>query len=396
MSDPLLAYRDRFPILSTCTYMVTHSLGAMPRGVHAKLEEFARLWEERGVLAWHDRWWTMPLEVGDFLGKMLGAPAGSICMHQNVSVCESIVASCLDFSGRRNKVVFEEMNFPSVIYVWEERRRQGARIVTVPSGDGITIDTQRLLDAIDDETLIVPISHVLFKSAFIQDAAAVVEKAHKVGAYVLLDVYQSAGTVPLDLTALGVDFATGGSVKWLCGGPGAGYLYVRPDLQDRFKPAVTGWAAHAAPFAFETGPIRHTHGIARYLHGSPAIAPLYQALAGYEVLAEAGITNIRAKSIRQTTRMIERAMGYGWRVNSPLDTSRRGGSVILDVPHGEAVAMELIQRGFIVDHRPNAGIRSAPHFYTTDEECDATIDEIRDILDTRAYEAHRGAATAAR
>ena len=395
MNDPLLRYRDEFPILKSCTYMVSHSLGAMPRGVHDRLTEFARTWEERGVLAWSEGWWTMALRVGDLLAKILGAPPGSILMHQNVSVCESIVASCLDFSGKRNKVVYEEMNFPSVMYVWEERRRGGARIVTVPSDDGITVDTERLVDAIDEETLIVPISHVLFRSAFIQDVAAVVEKAHRVGAYVLLDTYQSAGTVPVDLAGLEVDFATGGSVKWLCGGPGAGYLYVRPDLQDKFRPAITGWAAHAEPFAFETGAIRPADGIARYQHGTPSIAPLYQALPGYEIVAEAGVDKIRAKSIRQTSRMIDLALGRGFKVNSPLDASRRGGSVIVNVPHSDAVAEELIRRRFIVDHRPKAGVRIAPHFYSTDEECEAIIAEVGAILETRAHERHAGAPKAA-
>jgi kynureninase len=394
VSDPLLRYRDRFPILETCTYMVSHSLGAMPREVGPRLQEFARMWAERGVLAWSDGWWRMPLTVGDVLARILGAPAGSVCMHQNVSMCMSIVASCLDFSGRRNKVVYTDMEFPSVMYVWEERRRLGARIEAVPSEDGVAVDTQRLVDAIDETTLVVPISHVLFKSAFIVDAAAVVEKARRVGALVVLDLYQSAGTVPVDLAALGVDFATGGSVKWLCGGPGAGYLYVRPDLQGRFQPAVTGWAAHAAPFAFETGAIRPAEGIARYQHGSPSVLPLFAALPGYEIVAEAGVAAIRAKSVRQTSRMIELALARGFKVNAPLDAARRGGSVIVNVPHSEAVAAELIRRRFIVDHRPGAGIRIAPHFYTTDEECEATIEEIGKILDARAYERHLGAGAA--
>lgn len=388
MSDPLLRYRDEFPILRTCSYMVSHSLGAMPRGAADRLAAFAATWAERGVLAWAEGWWTQPLTTGDLLARILGAPPGSICMHQNVSVCESIVASCLDFSGPRNKVVYTSLNFPTVMYVWEERRRLGARIVEVPSEDGIHVETQRLLDAIDEQTLVVPISHVLFRSAFIQDAAAVVEKAHRVGALVVLDIYQSAGTVPVDLTALKVDFAVGGSVKWLCGGPGAGYLYVRPDLQDAFRPAVTGWAAHAAPFAFETGPIRPAAGIARYLHGSPAVAPLVAAEAGYEIVLEAGVEAIRAKSVRLTTRMMEAALARGWKVNSPSDPARRGGMIVVGVPHGEAVTRELIARRFIVDHRPGAGIRIAPHFYSTAEECDAAIEEIARILETRAYEKH--------
>lgn len=368
--------------------MVSHSLGAMPRGARRNLDEFARMWETRGVLAWHDFWWEAPLKVGDQLAEILGAPPGSICMHQNVSVCSSVVASCLDFTGPRNKVVYTSLNFPSVMYVWEARRRAGARIVEVPSEDGISVDLQRLLDAIDEKTLVVPVSHVLFKSAFIQDAAAIVEKAHKVGALVVLDVYQSAGTVPLDLTGLKVDFAVGGSVKWLCGGPGAGYLYVRPDLQDKFEPAVTGWAAHAAPFEFETGPIRFAGGIARYLHGTPAVAPLFAAQAGYAIVGRAGVGNIRAKSMRQTARMIELARERGWVVNSPLEASQRGGTVVFNVPDGKAVATELIRRKFMVDFRPGAGVRMAPHFYSTDEECESVIAETAEIIATRAHLSH--------
>ncbi|HXI03421.1 MAG TPA: aminotransferase class V-fold PLP-dependent enzyme [Candidatus Saccharimonadales bacterium] len=386
MTDPLLRYRGEFPILEKFNYMVSHSLGAMPRAARTRLEEYARMWEERGVLAWTEGWWEAPLTVGDQLAAILRAPAGSVCMHQNVSVCAAIVASCLDFSGKRNKVVYTDLNFPSVMYVWEEHRRRGARIEMVPSEDGIGIDTGRLVDAIDEETLIVPISHVLFKSAYIQDVAAVVEKAHAVGALVMLDVYQSAGTVPLDLTALGVDFATGGSVKWLCGGPGAGYLYVRPGLQPRFRPAITGWAAHAHPFDFETGSIRPVEGIGAYLHGTPAVAPLYAARAGYEIVAEATVEAIREKSVKLTTRMIEAALGHGWRVNSPRDPARRGGSVVIDVPNGKEVAAELIRRGTLVDFRPGAGVRLAPHFYTKQEECDAAIAQMAEIVSSRAWE----------
>ncbi|HKY32469.1 MAG TPA: aminotransferase class V-fold PLP-dependent enzyme [Candidatus Polarisedimenticolia bacterium] len=377
--DPLLAYRGQFPILSRYTYMISHSLGAMPRGVRERLQEFADLWNERGIQAWEEGWWEMPRRVGDVLGGILGAAPGTITMHQNVSVAESIVASCLDFSGRRNKVVYTDMNFPSVMYVWEARRRHGARIHMVPSDDGITVDTGRLVDAIDETTLVVPISHVLFRSAYIQDVAAVTAKAEKVGAMVVLDCYQSAGTVPFSLEDLGVHVAVGGSVKWLLGGPGAGYLYVRPDLINRFEPAITGWAAHAHPFDFTIGPIQYAEGIMRWMHGTPAVAPLYQCLPGYEMIREIGVEAIRAKSMRQTARMIEAARARGLRVNSPLDPHRRGGSVVIDVPGGERVCRELIRRGHLVDHRPGAGVRAAPHFYTTDDECDATIGEMAAI-----------------
>ncbi len=389
--DDLLSYRPQFPILDKSTYLISHSLGAMPKGVLDRMGEYATTWAERGIRAWAEGWWEMPLTVGNLLARILGAPAGSICMHQNVSVGESVLASCFDFSGKRNKVVYSEMDFPSVMYVWEERRRIGARIEVVPSDDGITVDTQRMVDAIDEQTVVVPISHVLFESAYILDAPAIIEKAHRVGAYVILDIYQSAGILPVDLTALGTDFAVGGSVKWLCGGPGAGYLYVRPDLQDRFRPQVTGWMAHAQPFAFEPGPIRYAQGIARYLHGSPAVAPLFAATPGYETVLEIGVEKIRKKSMRQTSRLVEKAMARGFTVHSPLDPAKRGGSVVLDVPHGQEVASELLRRDILIDFRPGAGNRIGPHFYTSDEECDRVVDEIADILGTKAFERHRAA-----
>lgn len=378
--DELLKYRAEFPILSRYTYMISHSLGAMPRGVHDRLREYADLWDQRGIQAWEDAWWEMPKKVGDVLGRILDAAPGSITMHQNVSVAEAMIASCLDFSGPRNKVVYTDMNFPSVMYVWEAHRRLGARIRSVPSDDGITVDTQRLVDAIDEETLVVPISHVLFRSAFIQDVPAIMQKAEKVGAIVVLDCYQSAGTVPFSLKELGVHFAVGGSVKWLLGGPGAGYLYVRPDLHNRFEPAITGWAAHAHPFDFKIGPIDYADGIMRWMHGTPAVAPLYQCLPGYEMVQKIGVQAIRAKSMRQTARMIEKARALGLRVNSPLDPARRGGSVILDVPDGRRVCDELIKRKILVDYRPGAGVRVAPHFYTTDEECDTVVEQADAIV----------------
>jgi kynureninase len=268
------------------------------------------------------------------------------------------------------------------MYVYEAHAKAaGARIVEVPSDDGITIDTQRMVDAIDDQTLLVPISHVLFKSAYIQDVRPIVEKAHRVGALVVLDCYQSAGTVPFSVKDLDVDFATGGSVKWLCGGPGAGYLYVRPELRETLEPKVTGWMAHRAPFAFEPGEVDYASGIQRFLHGSPAIPTLYAAESGYDLVNEIGVERIRAKSLRQTTRLIELADERGWRVHSPRRAEQRGGSVILDVPRADAVTRELEARHVLVDYRPGAGIRLGPHFFNTDDEVDSAVAEIQSILD---------------
>ncbi len=393
--DDLLSYRNQFPILENANYLINHSLGAMPRRTYDRLHEYAEMWATRGIHAWAEGWWEMPITTGDKIARIIGADAGSVAMHQNVSVCQSVILSCFDLTGKRNKIVYEAMNFPSVMYVYEAHARAaGARIVEVPSDDGITIDTQRMVDAIDDRTLLVPISHVLFKSAYIQDVKPIVEKAHRVGALVVLDCYQSAGVVPFSVKELDVDFATGGSVKWLCGGPGAGYLYVRPELRTKLQPKVTGWMAHRAPFAFEPGEIDYADDIRRFLHGSPAISTLYAAESGCDLVNEIGVERIRAKSIRQTTRLIELAGEQGWRVNSPRDAARRGGSVILDVPHAGEVVRELDTRNVLVDYRPGAGIRIGPHFFNSDEELEEVVAEIRSILETKAYEKHLAASGA--
>jgi kynureninase len=211
---------------------------------------------------------------------------------------------------------------------------------------------------------------------------------------VVLDAYQSAGTVPFNVKELNVDFAVGGSVKWLCGGPGAGYLYVRPDLQAKLEPKTTGWMAHEAPFAFEGGPIRYAHNITRFLHGSPSIPALYAAKSGYSIINEIGVERIRAKSTRQTARLIELAEDAGFRVTSPRNPEERGGTITVALEHAASVTKELIRREFIVDYRPGAGIRISPHFYTKDEELDLVMREMRSIVDTRAYAEHETAGAA--
>ena len=391
VDDPLLGWRPQFPILERTTYLVSHSLGAMPRAAAQRLQEYTDTWATRGVRAWAEGWWRMPITVGDAVGRIIGAPPGSIVMHQNVSVCQALILSCFDFSSKRNRIVYEGLNFPSVMYVYEAHRALGAEIVTVESDDGITVPLDRYLATIDERTLLVPLSHVIFKSAFIQDVAAIVRRAHEVGALVVADLYQSAGTVPVDVGGWDVDFATGGSVKWLCGGPGAGYLYVAPRLRTKLAPRLTGWMAHRAPFAFETGAIEYADDASRFLHGTPSVPALYAAQAGYEIVTAAGVDAIRAKSVRQVQLLVDLALERGFRPHAPEDPERRGGMVILEVPHGQAVTRELLRREVIVDFRPGAGIRFSPHFYTTDDEIRRALDETRQIVDSQAYQAHETA-----
>ena len=379
MTDPLIAWRREFPILETCTYLVSHSLGAMPRRTAEYLQQFADEWSSRGVRAWHEGWWEAGRTTGDLLAPVLGVRTGTISMHQNVTVAMAIIASCHRFEGGRNRIVMTDLEFPSNIYLFGGFRRYGAEIIVLKSADTIQTDLQALLDAIDERTALVPLSYVLFKSAYIQDAAAVIDKAHRVGAQVILDVYQAAGTVPLEIEKLGADFAVGGSVKWLCGGPGAGYLYVRPDLANRLEPGIVGWAAHAHPFAFTPEPIQYADAPERFQSGTPNVPSLYSARAGYEIVAQIGVTAIREKSLRLTRRLIDRAKDAGFRINTPEAEAQRGGSVIIDAPHGMAVADELIRRDVIVDYRPGAGIRMAPHFYNTAEEIEHAMDVLTEI-----------------
>jgi kynureninase len=392
--DDLLKWRNEFPILEKAVYLISHSLGAMPRATYDRLHEYADIWATRGVRAWAEGWWDMPVTVGNEIARIIGADPGTVVMHQNVSVCQSLVLSCLKPTPQRNKIVYSELNFPSVMYVYEAHARDGnLRIEIVKSDDGITVPLERMLAAIDETTLVVPFSHVLFKSAFLQDAKAIIDRAHEVGAMVVLDTYQSAGTVPFSVKELNADFATGGSVKWLCGGPGAGYLYVRPDLQNTLEPKTTGWMAHEAPFAFDTS-LRYASDITRFLHGSPAIPALYAAISGYQIINEIGVEKIRAKNVRQTDYLIRLAEEAGFRVTSPRNAAQRGGTITVAHEHAAAMAKELIRREFIIDYRPGAGIRISPHFYTTDDELELVIEEMKKISDSETFREHEAAGAA--
>ena len=376
--DELLAWRREFPILERTTYMISHSLGAMPRGAEDALREYTNVWATRGIRAWEEGWWEMPLRVGDLVGSIIGAAKGSVAMHQNVSVCQTIVTSCFDWSGRRNKLVTDGLNFPSNEYIYYGLRRQGARVCPVESADGMTLPTERIVDAIDEETQLVSVSHVAFRSSYVQDLAAITRRAHEVGARVVADLYQSTGILPVNVGEWSVDFATGGSVKWLCGGPGAGYLYVRPDV--KLEPAATGWMAHARPFGFEGGPIEYADDGFRYLNGTPNVPAMYAARTGYEIVNQVGVDAIREKSLRQTALLMELADEAGIAVRTCREARLRGGVVTLDVPNGKEVTAELGRREVLVDYRPGAGIRVAPHFYTSDDEVRRTVAEVISIV----------------
>ncbi|HZI41856.1 MAG TPA: aminotransferase class V-fold PLP-dependent enzyme, partial [Gemmatimonadaceae bacterium] len=391
MNDPLLAFRGEFPILERTTYLVSNSLGAMPRAVPDRLAEYVDEWAELGVRAWGGAhgWWTKPIDVGNEIAPLIGAGQGEVVMTPNVTIGQATVLSALDYTSPRDTIVMTELDFPSVRYVYDSlARRLGARIVVIPSDDGIGIDTERLVAAIDDRTRLVAISHVLFRSAFIMDAEAICKRAHDVGALVSLDAFHSVGVMPVDVQRLGVDFLTGGVLKWLCGGPGGCFLYTAPAVAHRLTPALTGWQAHAHPFAFETT-MTYADDAFRWLGGTPVVPALFAATEGPRIIRKAGIERIREKSKRQTATLIELADERGYRVTAPRDPERRGGTVAFDVPHGYEVSETLLANDILVDYRPNAGIRVAPHFYTSDEELRRVVTMIDDILATGDWRAQR-------
>lgn len=393
--DPLLQWRDEFPILEKCTYLISNSLGAMPRGVYDSLNTYADTWSTLGVSAWgksHDSnptWWELNGAVGDKIAPLMGASAGTVLVHQNASIANSILFSAIDFSDtRRNKVVITDMDFPSDVYVLRQWLPPHMEIHTVKTQDGITIDPQAILDAIDERTKLVSVSHVLFRSAYILPAQEIVNKAHAVGAQVVFNGYHSIGVIPVDVSAMNVDFYIGGMLKWMCGGPGGVFMHVRSDLLPSLKPKVTGWFAHKQPFAFDLDNFDLREDAYRLMNGTPGIASLYAIQPGVDVITQVGVENIRAKSMRQTALIIELADSAGIEVVSPRDAETRAGTVTVRPDHAYEVSRELLARNIVIDYRANAGIRIAPHFYNSDDEIRNTLATIVSILEDGSWKQH--------
>jgi kynureninase len=391
VSDPLLSHRERFPVLARTNYLISNSLGAMPIGVRDSLDRYADRWATRGVRAWAEEWWMLPMEVGDLVGSLINAGPREVSMHLNVTLAAATVLSCFDWRAERNVVLATDMNFPSLLYLYQQHQREGLVVRQVESRDGIGVPSEQLIASIDERVRLVALDHVLFRSAYVQDAKAIIAAAHERGALVLLDAFQSIGTVPVDVQDLDADFVAGGCLKWLCGGPGACFLWVRPDLAQELEPRLAGWMAHVDPFAFDPQGLKRRHDAYRFTTGTPNIPGLLAARPGLEIVAEIGPRAIRAKSERQTARLVALAQERGWRVTCPLDPARRGGTVAIDVPEGKAVCQELLARDVIVDYRPKAGVRVSPHFYNTDDELDACVAEIEDVLRTGAWRRHADA-----
>lgn len=389
-SDKLLQWRREFPILERCNYLISNSLGAMPRKVGASLKFYADTWGEHGVSAWGMGWFELPQTVGSKIAPLMGAAKDTVLVHQNASIANSILFSGMDFSdSRRNKVVITDMDFPSDIYVLRRWLPDAMQVHCVKSPDGITIDTDELLDAIDERTRLVSVSHVLFRSAYIMPAKAIVDKARRVGAQVVFNGYHSVGVIPVDVGAMNADYYIGGTLKWLCGGPGGVFMYVRPDLLPSLEPKVTGWFAHQSPFAFDVENLELRADAYRLMNGTPGIASLHAVQPGVDIVAEIGVAAIRQKSIRQTSMIVDLADKAGYEVASPRDPATRAGTVTVNPPHAYEISCEMLARGIKIDYRPKAGIRIAPHFYNLDEEIQQAMDAIAEILADGSWKRHQ-------
>jgi len=382
MQTKIKRRRDEFPTLASGIHLLSHSLGPVPRVARESMLAYYDAWEHHtSEDAWATSWWEMSAAVGDHLARIIGGDPGSVQIQPNASIGLSTVASCFDFqSSDRNKIVTTALDFPSMQYIWGAQERVGATIEVVHSDDGITISTDEIVAAIDDTTALVALSHVSFRSSNRIEVKPIVERAHKYGALVLLDIYQSAGAMELSAADWDVDFMIGGTIKWLCGGPACGYLYVRPGLQTELQPRLTGWVAHDAPFDFAQPPMRYSDSVRRFAQGTPSIPALYSVLPGLQIIEEVGVQTIRAESERRTQSMIAFALDRGWKVNNPRDVNHRGGSVMIYVEDGPGMVKRLGERKVFVDCRPGVGLRMSPHFFNTDEEVHEAMQILAELM----------------
>ncbi|GAC1658164.1 MAG: aminotransferase class V-fold PLP-dependent enzyme [Vulcanimicrobiaceae bacterium] len=372
-------FRDRFPVLKSSTYLVSHSMGAAPLAAKDALDEYWHDWAQDGPEAW-ERWLPQIGAIADGIGTLIGAPAGSTFLGPNVSVLQAALGSALQFTPDRNEIVYEALQFPSLTYVWTEFARYGGQVRIVPSDDGRTVATQRIVDAITERTLIAVLSHAYYVSGALCDVRAIQAHCRKTGTLLMVDAYQTTGVYPYDVTQWDLDIVTGGSHKWLCGGPGCGWIYVKPELLERFEPLVTGWMAHARPFSFEPAPMTYAPSMYRWGTGTPTIPGYVVAKPGHDLIREIGINAIREHNVRLTSKIVELAQERDLTVNSPVQAQARTGWIGIDFADCETIYKRLIGERVFVDYRPGCGIRMSPHFYTDDDDIATffdTLDKLR-------------------
>lgn len=392
LSKDLKNIRNEFPILEKCVYLISNSLGAVPRQVREDLLAYYELWSDQGVTAWSQEWWDHAKNVGARVASLLYAEKDSVAMMPNATQAHWIALSTqfLKKDRRRTKIIMTDHDFPSSLYaVGKISEFMEWDVQVVQSHGKPGIDVEHILEHIDDRTLFIATSHVYFKSAYVQDIAKIAEFARRMGALTVIDGYHAPGCIPVSLSELDVDFYIGGCLKWLCGGPGNAFLYVKPDLASRIQPQLTGWLAHKSPFSFAQD-MDYTQGPYRFLSGTPSIPSLYTARPGLEIIGRIGIPQIRQKSISQTRQIIEHSKQREFDIFSPEEDALRGGAVSIHLPHAFQVKQALEKRQFKVDYRKGKEpepdvIRIGPHFYTEDEEIHSLFDTIDTIYATEEY-----------
>ncbi len=366
------AWRAEFPILSRKTYLNSCSLGALSKRAEARLATFYDQWHSLGASAWYEPWMEAIAELRGRVARMLNATTAEIAFTHSTSTALSSVASAIDY-GKRPKVVLAELDFPTLGYQWMVK--PGVEVVRVPSDDGVTIDPQRYADAVDERTAFLAVSHVFFTTGAIQHLPTLAEIAHRKGALLLVDAYQSVGQVPVDVKASGADILTTGPLKWLLGGPGLCYLYVRADRIAELVPTITGWFGAARQFEFDSAAFEFHADARRFELGTHALPTLHSALGGQEIIDEIGVPAIRARNRDLTERLIEGAGARGYRLRCAADADTRTAIVMVAHPDPGPVVGRLAARGIIVDYRPGH-VRISPHFYNTEEEIDRILDAL--------------------
>lgn len=364
--------RKRFPILRCRNYLNSCSLGALSDRSEERLGDFAKLWHELGAAAWYDHWWSALAELRRRVEALFAAPEGTVALLPSTSACLAVAASSLAQGPRskRNRIVATELDFPTLLYQWKVRPE--AELVVLESPDGIGVDLQQFADAVDDRTLAVATSHVFFATGAVQDLAAIAEIAHRAGAFAIVDGYQGAGQLPVDLPATQVDFYTAGPLKWLCGGPGLAYLYVRADLAGSLTPSITGWFASQDQFRFSPGEFRCHDDARRFEMGTPALPTVHTALGGQEIVDQTGVPAIRSRNLLLADRLADGCRAAGFRVPTALDPASRSAIVPVVHPSPAEAVEQLAEKGIVVDHRPGV-VRASPHFYNTIEDVDAFV-----------------------
>jgi selenocysteine lyase/cysteine desulfurase len=362
----LASYRGEFPIFRDSVYLNTCSLGALGERSRRKVAEFLDIWQRRGAAAWYDVWWEALTDLRTRYGRIVNATAGDIALAPSISVALSAVAESLDY-GRRPKVVITSLDFPTVAYQWLAKAKHGVELVVVESPDKIHVPVEAIARAVDERTALIVTSHVYFTSGAIQDIKRVADVAHAHGALCLIDAYQSVGQVPVDVQATGVDALVAGGLKWLLGGPGIVFLYVREAVARCLEPKISGWFGQRDQFAFDPRALTFHDGARRFELGTPALAAIYAQLGGLEYIEEIGVPRIRDVTAALTEDLIATLRGAGFKPKVAADPRERSAIVMVPMPDPGASIRHLAAGGIIADTRPGH-VRFSPFFYNAQED----------------------------